>query len=271
MAYVFEFTNYKEFLRASLPIQGPSRGGRTRLADFLNCKLGFISQVLSGSADFSFEHGILISEFLHLNSEEEEFFLLLMQKDRAGSVKLQIFFQNKITLILNQRKEIQSRIQKTKELTEEQKNTYYSRWTYNGIHMCTLIPHLRNPTQMSEYLGIPLVEVTEILSDLEKFSLVQRKGSEFHPTSKRLHLGEKSLSLRSHHINWRMEAIRSLDRKSPEKLNYSSVMSISHSAAEKIQSLLLKLIENSEPIISEAKDEAVFVLTLDLFELGHKK
>lgn len=271
MLNIFDFTTYKDFLRASLPISGKARGGRSRLAEFLNCKLGFVSQVLSGSADFSIEHGILVSEFLQLAPGEQEFFLLLMQKDRAGSAKLRSFFQTKIDAILTQRTDAQSRIRKTTDISAAEKNIYYSRWSYNGVHMCTLVPHLRTPEKIAKYLSLPVNEVIEVLHDLEKFNLVERKNNEFVSSAKRLHLSEKSLPLKAHHSNWRMESIRSLDRKNPGQLHYSSVMSISAAAAAKIRKLILQLVEQSEPIISEAADEGVYVLTMDLFELGWTK
>jgi hypothetical protein len=64
-----------------------------------------------------------------------------------------------------------------------------------------------------------------------------------------------------------MQAIQSLDRPSPSDLHYSSVMSISKEAAEKIRDELLKIIQESEPVIKKAKDEAVYGWVMDLFEL----
>ncbi len=271
MLNVFEFAEYKPFLRAALPVTGAGRGGRSRLAEFLNCKLGFVSQVLSGPADFSLEHSLLISEFLHLSPDEQEYFLLLVEKDRAGSAKLRTFHQKRIDAILSARKEVQSRIHKSKDLSLADKNIYYSKWTYTAVHMCIRISNLRTAESIADYLGITIEESIDVLYNLEKFRLVRRQGNYFVPIEKRLHLGERSLALRSHHLNWRMESMRSLDRKSRDDLHYSSVMSISHSAAMKIRAFLLQTIEESEPIIAEAKDEGVYAVTLDLFEVGATK
>lgn len=45
MKKVFEFNDYREFLKSALPVLGPERGSRNRLAEALNCQKGFISQV----------------------------------------------------------------------------------------------------------------------------------------------------------------------------------------------------------------------------------
>lgn len=64
-----------------------------------------------------------------------------------------------------------------------------------------------------------------------------------------------------------MQGIQSLDRGHPNHLHYSSVMSISKETAEKIRAILLESIQSMEPIVRDAKDEGVYALTLDLFDL----
>lgn len=267
---VFEFREYKAFLSESFPKTGELRGGRSRLADFLNCKLGFISQVLSGDADFSLEHGLLIAEYLQLSDSEKDFFLLLLQKDRAGSTKLQKHFQIQIDKILKERLEVRSRLKKASEVSEDQFRTYYSKWYYTAIHMCTLIPSLRTADKIHKYLCIPIEEVVAALSELEAMGFIQRKEREFLPQKRRYHLSEKSPTLKNHHTNWRLASVRSLDSKATDDLHYSSVMSISQSAFLEIRKLLLEAVENSEPIIESAKDEGVYTLTIDLFEVGRQ-
>ncbi len=61
--------------------------------------------------------------------------------------------------------------------------------------------------------------------------------------------------------------MNALDESAQQDLHYSSIMSISESAAEQIRALILKAIEDSEPVIKEAKDEEVYALCIDLFGL----
>jgi uncharacterized protein (TIGR02147 family) len=265
---IYQYTNYKAYLRSACPAKGEGRGARTRLAEYLNCHLGFVSQVLTGSADFSIEHGILIAEFLKLSEQEKEYFLLLLQRDRAGSVKLKTYFQAKIQAVLQEREQIKSRIQHSNKLTEAQKTVYYGKWIYTAVHMCTLVPRLRTAQKMRDYLEVPAQDVHDTLRDLLEFGLITQKGTEYYPSSKRFHISEKSLPLRTHHTNWRLASIRALDDRREPQLHYSSVMSISPKAANEIREILLKAIENTEPVVREAQDESVFVMTLDLFELG---
>jgi len=265
---IYQYSNYKAYLRSACPAKGEGRGARTRLAEFLNCHLGFVSQVLTGNAHFSVEHGILIAEFLKLSDQEKEFFLLLLQKDRAGSVKLRTFFQTKIQSILQDREQIKSRIQHSNKLTEEQKAIYYGKWIYTAVHMCTLVPRLRTAQKIRDYLEVSTQDVHDTLRDLIEFGLITQNGTEYFPSSKRFHIAQKSLPLRSHHTNWRLASIRALDDRREPQLHYSSVMSISAKAANEIREIFLRAIESTEPVIREAQDESIYVMTLDLFELG---
>lgn len=47
-------------------------------------------------------------------------------------------------------------------------------------------------------------------------------------------------------------------------------MSISKSAANEIKQIILKSIQDCEPVIKAAKDESVVALTVDLFTVGNE-
>lgn len=64
-----------------------------------------------------------------------------------------------------------------------------------------------------------------------------------------------------------MQAIVSLDQQRANDLHYSLIMSLSEEAAEKIKGAFLQTIHEIEPILKAAKDETVYALNLDLFNL----
>lgn len=267
---IYRYSNYRDYLSDCFPAKGSGRGERKRLADFLGCQPGFISLVLSEKSDFSLEHGMQICEFLSLNAEEKNFLILLIQKDRAGSVTLRKHFEIQIKAIQKDRKEIKSRITTTHTLTFEEQLQYYEGWLFTAIHMCTLIPHLRTPAAMKEYLNIPLHQIKEVLETLLKLGLVSLQSGQYFSTQKRIHLGDQGLALKKHHSNWRLQSIQSLDQKNEDDLHYTSIMSISKSAANEIKQIILKSIQDCEPVIKAAKDESVVALTVDLFTVGNE-
>ncbi len=262
------YADYRAYLVKALPTQGKDRGARVRLADYLGIQKGFVSAVLGGNAHFSLEQAFRVSRFLSHTEAEHEFFLLLVQKDRAGSKELEKHFKAKIAEILQRRREIQERVQTKATLSETDQLKYYSSWHYTAVHMCLMIPELRTPAAMARYLGLPLEIVAKTLEFFVSIGVAKPEGGEYVAGPTRIHISRNSPFILQHHTNWRVQAIRSLDRATDKDLHYSLVMSVSAQAVEKIREIFLNAIQSSEPVMQEAKDEGVYVLNLDLFQAG---
>jgi len=264
---VYDFMDYREYLKSALPVSGAARGARNRLAEALRCQKGFISQVLSGRAHFSLEHGVRICQFLKHDSSEEEFFLLLLHLGRAGSKNLEQFYIKRIQTIIENRKQIKERVRGKSDLSEAEQMTYYSSWHFTAVHMCLMIAELRTKSAMSAFLGISMDAIGRVLDFFLSSGLAKQAGDQFMVGPARIHLPADSPLVSKHHANWRMRAIESLDRQRSGDLHYSLVMSLSETAAETIRALLLSTIQNAEPILKEAADETVYVMNMDLFSL----
>ena len=265
---LFEYTDYRAYLIDALPTHGDARGARTKLALELGVQKGFISSILHGNAELSLEQAYRTSLFLSHTEEERDFYLLLVQKDRAGSKDLQAHFEKKIKTISNKRREIKERIQVKASLSESDQLTYYSSWHYTAIHMCLRVPNTQSLHSIANYLNLPARRVSEVLEFFVKTGMAEQKGETFLVGPTRIHLASDSPLVSKHHTNWRMQAISALDRKNKNDLHYSAIYSISPSAAEKIREKLLNLIQELEPVIRDAKDEGVYTLCFDLFNLG---
>src|SRR5580698_6182945 len=97
---VLEFDDYKSFIKE---IEGArselQRGFRTRLAEAAQCQSAFVSQVLNTGAHFSLEQGLRVAKFLNLDKEESQFFILLLEKNRAGTKDLEDFFSGQLDVL----------------------------------------------------------------------------------------------------------------------------------------------------------------------------
>jgi uncharacterized protein (TIGR02147 family) len=264
---VYDFKDYREYLIHALPVSGEGRGSRNRLAETLNCQKGFISQVLGGATHFSPEHAIKISKFLKHDVDEEEFFLALVSLGRAGSHDLAHFYQKKLKEILERRKQIKERIKSGKGLSEADQMLYYSSWHYTAIHMCLMVPRFRSRNAMCEFLGLSVETVNRILNFFISRGFAHQEGNEFFAGETRIHLPAESPLISKHHANWRMQAITSLDHQRSNDMHYSLVMSLSEEAVEKIRGILLNSVQGIEPVLKEAKDELVYSLNIDLFNI----
>src|SRR5262249_18740940 len=145
--------------------------------------------------------------------------------------------------------------------------TYYSSWIYTAVHMSLMIPGLDSRAAIGSYLGVAEPAVNAALEFLRGVGLAKFADDRWQAGPARLHLPAQSPLVAKHHTNWRMRAIASLDAPGETDLHYSSIMSLSREAAEKIRELLLNAIQAIEPMIREARDEGVYTLNLDLFDV----
>jgi uncharacterized protein (TIGR02147 family) len=265
---VFEYSGYKAYLINRLGKKRERKGLRSSLAKALGCQPTYISQVLNGSAEFNLEQGHRVSDFLGHSAEEEHYFLLMIQKARAGTKDLERYFDKQIGEIRERRLVLTERLGKRTALSKEHQAIYYSSWLYAAVHIALTIPELRERERLSRYLGVPLKKVNSVLSFLEEAGLIAlTEGDRFAPTETQVRLGNDSSQIIKHHSNWRVRALESLDREELSELHYSSVFSIAREDVEKVKNLLLESIKKNAEIVGPSKEEELCALCVDFFFL----
>ena len=265
---LYKFDDYKSFLSQMLTYSGPNRGRRAQLARFLGCQPAYISQVLNGAAHLSLEQAHKVAKFLELDRHETAFLLLLLQHERAGTVELKRFFREEIETVRKARTEVRERLRLSAELTGEERMVYYSSWHYAAIHVTTSIPRYQTPDAIAKRLHVPRQLVLRCLQFLTKAQLVVERDGRYEIGPRRIHLGRDSPLITRHHSNWRLQSLIAMDQPQAKALHYSSVVSLAKADVEKIKDLLLDALSQSEEILSASKEEEVYCLCLDLFELG---
>ncbi len=264
---IYDFLDYRDYLRKEFSGTGEGRGRRSHLAQFLNCQTSFLSQVLTDRAHLSLEHAIKTSDFLKHNEDEMKFFMLLVQKGKAGTKELEHYFESETNSILKNREEIKERVKVRTKLNNEDQMKYYSSWHYLAAHILSAIPGLNTLDQISRRLKIELKTVKEAMEFLENRGFVKSTAGHYSIGLTRLHLPKGAAMLPRHHSNWRIKAIESFDFEKPNDLHYSVVLGISKKDQKIFKEKLLKLLEEFEPVIQSSKEELPVVLLMDLFEI----
>ncbi|MDG0814904.1 TIGR02147 family protein [Bdellovibrio svalbardensis] len=263
---VFKFSHYRPYLRARLEAAG-ARGSKAQVAIIMGVQATYVSQVLQESAHLSLEQAEAANIFFKHTTQEAHYFLLLVQKDRAGTKTLREYFQKQMEDILKSRLVLTERLGKTQQLEDKDRSWYYSSWIPSAVHIATTIPTLRTVERIAEALQVSSEKIVETLEHLEAIGLVRKEGFEFHPGQQEIRLGKDSHYILKHHTNWRLQAMQSLERERLNELHYSGVVSLSTQDVVKIKDLLLESIKNSISVIKESKEEQLFCLTMDFFDL----
>jgi uncharacterized protein (TIGR02147 family) len=263
---IFQFDDYRRYLITVLDSER-ERGKRSRLAEALRCQPAFISRVLKGEADFSQEHALVVNAFMEHREEEADYFMVLLDYQRAGSKSLKDFHRKKMEQMRAKRQLVSERIGVKKNLSESDQMTYYSAWYFAAIHILLMVPELRNPQRLSERLKLPITLVKDVLDFLTSVGLATIDGKGYHPGNTRIHLSSDSPIISKHHMNWRLRAMQALEIKDPENLHYSGPLCISKEVAGKIREMILRLLSDAEPLIRDAMDEEVYCFDIDFFKV----
>jgi uncharacterized protein (TIGR02147 family) len=263
---IFNYSHYRPYLSARLQAPG-SRGDKSALSQAMGIQATYISQVLQEKAHLSLEQGEAANQFFNHSTQESHFFLLLIQKDRAGTKSLREYFQKQMDEILKARLVLTERLGKSHQLKEEDRAWYYSNWIPAAVHIATTIPTLRTAESISKALQLTPEMTVKTLEHLENVGLVRKNGFEFLPGSQQIRLGNDSHHILSHHTNWRLQAMQSLEREKLNELHYSGVVSLSSGDVVKIKNILLDSIKENINIVKESKEEELFCLNIDFFDL----
>jgi uncharacterized protein (TIGR02147 family) len=268
---VFEYLDYKAYLEDWMGARAPGgRGERSRMAQALRCHVAYLSRVLAGQAHLSLEQAHALNPYLGHSPEEADFFLLLVGSARAGTAELRRHFEAKVRAELERRRLLKNRPEYRKALSEVDQATYFSAWYYAAIHLLLAVPELRTREALSRYLRVSPRRVGEALRFLVASGLaIERKGRyETGPAS--IHLDNDSPMVSRHHANWRMQALQSLERESPDELHYSSAVTLSRADVPEARKILVSAIEKVRALAEASKEEALYCYALDLFEVGGK-
>ncbi len=265
---IFEFDNFRNFLKESLksmPNQGHGFG--KKIAQAADMSTAFFSQVLSGKRLLSLEQASLISDFLQLTPLQSDYFLVLVQLDRAGNESLRKKTRSQMLQIRKTAQAVANRFTQTSEISEQDKPIYYSDWVYGVVQQLTAIDEYKTEFKIAERLSLPLKKVREVLDFLLQAGLCVNRNNRYEIGPTRIHLPPNSPWIRQHHANCRTLALECLHFEDPHKLHYSSPMTLSKKDYEKIRKILIEIIEKVGKIVDPSPSEELICLNIDLFKI----
>ncbi len=266
---IYDFKSYKEYLKAWIGQQPHNgHGSKSVIAKYTQCNPAYVTQVLNGNAHFSLEQIEKLKPILALDEDEFDFFVLLVERERAGTTTLNKYFTLKIEKVLQARKQIKNRVKNEDLLSEEVQVKYYSSWLNMAVHMALTIPSFQSISSVAYQLGTSERSVKDTVDFLLKYGIIAEIKTGYRIGTKRFHLSHDSPLISKHHSNWRLQVLKSLDQKKEDNLHYSSVISISQNDYAKIRNDLLGAIENAKAIVKDSPEETLVSFCVDFFKVS---
>lgn len=263
---IYEFHDYKKYLQS---LCHSERGMLTRLSEASLCQKSYLSSCLTGKNNITLDHASAMAEYLNLSEAEEDYFFLLIEKERAASPQLIRKLENKIKRFSRESLRLKNQ-QSTSVIISEndsQLGYYYMSWMPIAIHILTSIDAVQTPNQISKRLQIPDTQVQSFLDFLEKQTLIKKTGHRYGWNSANIHLADNSHWITTHHMNWRLRAIDNCQKSDTEALHYSVVQSMSEKDFELLKRKTAQFIKDCAKISDPSKPEEAYCFNLDFFKI----
>ena len=267
----FAYADYKELVMGlAQSTQGGARGFLTRLSKATRISATTLSDVFRGKRDLTPEQALGVGTFLGLAGLELDYFLALVDRQRAGTPALRAHLDRRLADLRKQADLIEHRLPHDRVLGEEEKFTFYSMWYYSAIRNLTATPMGKTPAQIAKALELPLDLVEHALAFLVRAGLCVEQGGAYGIGPKSLVIGKGDPLVHRMHIDWRQLTISRLQRlkaTADDEVCLTMPCSLSAQGQKKLRKLLLDTITRAGEIVDSSKEEHVAYLCLDLFRL----
>lgn len=262
---VFRYLKYKDYIDFQLKSHSKVHGYRSRLAEAAGCQKSFFSKVMSGPTHLTAEHGIGLALYWNLTELETEYFVQLVNLERAGvpALKKQIAMQ--LEKLRREQDNLAKRFSEASSLSEKDAAVYYSAWQYLAIHFALSIPELQTAEAIGRRFNCSGEVVRRTLTALKEMGLVESDGQRWKMNGRSYHLPRDSQFTQMNHANWRARAVQNSFERNPRDIHYTTVGSISLDDVEKIRQLTLNYIDQGRAAMSASGTEELFCMSCDFF------
>ena len=264
---VFSFDDYKEYLKARLADEEASWGAISRMADAAGCQRSYLSRCLNAEVQLTLDHAYNISQFLKLSESEEEYFLNLVEKDRASSIGYRQKILKKLKAIRTEQEDLEKISKRPKIALGEKEVFYYSNWIATALHILVSIPQYQTAKIMAERLQLDVSTIDYHLQQLEEMNLIKKENKKWIFNSSELHVPKNSPLVHMHHNNWRQRAILDSQKFKSDSIHYTVVQSLDQKAYDEIKARILKLISETTSIAGPSPSEELICFTCDFFKV----
>ena len=265
---IFKFQNYKEYVEAwleSRPKKG--HGELKKMAQHLRVSTTMMSQVFRGEKELNLEMAVEIAEYLSLSEEETEYFLLLVELNRAGSFKLKNKLKSQVEKKQESAKKVGNRLGKASILNDEARSLFYSNWIYSAIRILSDLDQMKTPSDIAAHLQISPAMVERAVDFLLKNNLCKTQDGLLKMGPAKTFLDPNSPYVHLHHQNWRLLAIQKMKTSQATGFHLTSPMSLSVDDAEKIKAELVQFTSSILKSIDTSPAENARCLNIDWFQI----
>lgn len=262
---LFEMSDFRTYVRSWAKARG--RGEFRRIALTLGVHTTLISQIFNNKKCLTMEQAALLCSYMGLNRFETEYFLKLVQIERAGSFALKSILIEQLKQLQQLAEEVRNQVPSSTKLSEQDRAIFYSSWQYALVRLLTSLPNFQTREKIAHRLFLSISRVQEILDFLATRGLIKEEKGRYRRTGKNTHVeASSSLSIR-HHQNWRAKVIELQENLTLEDLVFTAPLSIARKDIPRIRKKLLETISEISHIVEKSPNEEIHYRGIDWIKL----
>ncbi len=264
---IFTYQTYKSALRGQIRANQAVKGYKSKLAEAAGCQRAYLSHVLKTHVQLTPEHALGIAHFWGLGPLEKDYFLELVNRERAGTLSLRKYCEERLAEMRLQNANLSARLKRPGIGEQKLQTLYYSSWHYSAIHILLTIPGFQTTKAISNHLRLSEELVREALITLKEMGLAEQAGLVWKASSFDIHLAKDSPMNSINHSNWRGRAVLDSQVKSSTGTHFTGVYSMSQEDLERLKAELIKFVELTRKTALASAEEKVVAFNCDLFEV----
>lgn len=266
---LFNYDNYRTYLRAqikALPKRG--RGELAKIARHLQINTTLLSQIFSGAREFTVEQALELSRYLGHTEVETDYFMLLVQKERASTPNMREHVLKKLVQTKAEALKLSKLITPDKKLEEAERAIFYSSYLYSAVHLFTSVKS-KGVTldEVMERFDLPRARAVEVLQFLLKCGLCLEESGYYTMGLSSTMVEQGSPHLLRHLSNWRIKAIQKSETLQANELMYAGQFSLSREDFNKIRRDLAEFLKKAMDTVRASPAEELACLNVDWFWL----
>lgn len=264
---LFLYNDYKSYVNdwvKSLPNKG--RGQYRKISLHLGVSTVIVSQIFKGSRDLNEDHAFKLVEYLEFTQKETDYFILLVQYQRAGTYQYKQFLEKKIIEFQKSMSKISNRVDDFKRLKPEVEAIFHSSWVYSAIRMLSSIENYQSQNEIIKHLDLPEAQIRESLEFLLDQNLCALKNGKIVMGPAKTYLPPESPLIKTRQVSWRTLGFQKMDLKKEDHLFITAPMSLSEKSKVAVKEILLEAIQKISKEVSSSPPESVGCVNIDWFD-----
>ena len=259
----FSYLDYKSLLGDLLKMNRTSEKGlHSKLAKHMQVHTTFLTHVLRDNNHLSSEQGLRVADFFSFTELETDFFLNLVQWNRAGDQKTKSYFQNKVEEIRAKGFALKEQLKKQTHMTVENQSIFYSDWSYSAVRLASALPEGKSIESISKMLNLPYAKVAKIVEFLLSCDLCKIEDDRITYHIFSTYVDASSPFAKKLHDNWRMRSIQN-GTSDGDDLMYTSAVTLTKKDFLILRDSFLELLKKFEKVTDDSEPKLLAYINLD--------